>query len=111
MTEQQPRMQSRPIVVSLGQGDGVLFAVHQRPVQGTRGVYRVNLRYGVSRIRSGHRLTRSALCSTMPSGSDRTTEGECPGIIAKGCPRTRNSLLCQGAYPNHISVPRHTAGA
>jgi hypothetical protein len=57
MTEQRPRRQSRPIVVPLRQGDGVLFAVHQRPVQGTRGVYRVNLRHGVSRIRSGHRHT------------------------------------------------------
>jgi hypothetical protein len=57
MTEQRPRMQSRPIVVPLRQGDGVVFAVHQRPVQGTRGVYRVNLRHGVSRIRSGHRHT------------------------------------------------------
>lgn len=57
MTEQRPRMQSRPIVVPLGQGDGVIFAVHNRPVQGTRGVYRVNLRHGVSRIRSGHRHT------------------------------------------------------
>ena len=57
MTEQRPRMQSRPIVVPLRQGDGVIFAVHQRPVQGTRGVYRVNLRHGVSRIRSGHRHT------------------------------------------------------
>ncbi len=57
MTEQRPRMQSRPIVVPLRQGDGVLFAVHHRPVQGTRGVYRVNLRHGVSRIRSGHRHT------------------------------------------------------
>ena len=57
MTEQRPRMQSRPIVVPLGQGDSVLFAVHQRPVQGTRGVYRVKLRHGVSRIRSGHRHT------------------------------------------------------
>jgi hypothetical protein len=57
MTEQRPRMQSRPIVVPLRQGDGVLFAVHQRPVQGTRGVYRVHLRHGVSRIRSGHRHT------------------------------------------------------
>jgi uncharacterized protein len=57
MTEQRPRMQSRPIVVPLGQGDGVVFAVHHRPVQGTRGVYRVNLRHGVSRIRSGHRHT------------------------------------------------------
>jgi hypothetical protein len=57
MTEQRPRMQSRPIVVPLRQGDGVVFAVHQRPVQGTRGVYRVNLRHGVSRVRSGHRQT------------------------------------------------------
>jgi hypothetical protein len=57
MTEQRPRMQSRPLVVPLCQGDGVVFAVHQRPVQGTRGVYRVNLRHGVSRIRSGHRHT------------------------------------------------------
>lgn len=57
MTEQRPRMQSRPMVVPLRQGDGVVFAVHQRPVQGTRGVFRVNLRHGVSRIRSGHRHT------------------------------------------------------
>jgi uncharacterized protein len=57
MTEQRPRMQSRPDVVPLGQGDAVVFAVHHRPVQGTRGVYRVNLRHGVSRVRSGHRHT------------------------------------------------------
>jgi hypothetical protein len=57
MTEQRPRMQTRPMVVPLRQGDGVVFAVHNRPVQGTRGVYRVNLRHGVSRIRSGRRYT------------------------------------------------------
>ncbi|HKN86551.1 MAG TPA: 2OG-Fe(II) oxygenase, partial [Nitrospiraceae bacterium] len=57
MTEQRPRMQSRPIVVPLRQGDAVLFAVHQRPVQGSRGVYRVTHRHGVSRVRSGHRHT------------------------------------------------------
>src|SRR5262245_13236534 len=57
MTEQRPRMQSRPMVVPLRQGDGVVFAVHHRPVQGTRGVYRVNLRHGVSRVRSGRRHT------------------------------------------------------
>jgi hypothetical protein len=57
ITEQRPRMQSRPEVVPLEQGDGVIFAVHHRPVQGTRGVYRVNLRHGVSRVRSGHRHT------------------------------------------------------
>jgi hypothetical protein len=57
MTEQRPRMQSRPDVVPLVQGDAVVFAVHYRPVKGTRGVYRVNLRHGVSRVRSGHRYT------------------------------------------------------
>jgi hypothetical protein len=57
LTEQRPRMQSRPEVVQLAQGDAVAFAVHHRPVQGTRGFYRVNLRHGVSRIRSGHRHT------------------------------------------------------
>jgi uncharacterized protein len=57
MTEQRPRMQSRPEVVPLEQGDAVIFAVHHRPVQGTRGVYRVNMRHGVSLVRSGHRHT------------------------------------------------------
>jgi len=57
LTEQRPRMQSRPEVVPLAQGDAVAFAVHHRPVQGTRGFYRVNLRHGVSQIRSGHRHT------------------------------------------------------
>ena len=55
MTEQRPRMQSRPEVVPLGLGDAVVFAVSHRPVQGTRGTYRVNLRHGVSRLHSGHR--------------------------------------------------------
>jgi uncharacterized protein len=57
MTEQRPRMQSRAEVVPLGKGDAVVFAVRHRPMQGTRGVYRVNLRHGVSRVRSGHRYT------------------------------------------------------
>jgi uncharacterized protein len=57
LTEQRPRMQSRAEVVPLTQGDAVAFAVHHRPVQGTRGTYRVNLRHGVSRLRSGHRHT------------------------------------------------------
>ena len=56
-TEQRPRMQSRPEVVPLRRGDAVIFAVHHRPVPGKRGMYRVNLRHGVSRIRSGHRHT------------------------------------------------------
>ena len=57
LVEQRPRMQSRAEVVPLGRGDGVVFAVHHRPVQGARGVYRVTLRHGVSRLRSGHRHT------------------------------------------------------
>ena len=57
LTEQRPRMQSRAEVVPLRQGAGVIFPVHHRPVRGTRGVYRVNMRHGVSRVRSGHRHT------------------------------------------------------
>ena len=57
LTEQRPRIQSRPEVVSLQQGDAVAFAVHHRPVAGTRGTYRVNMRHGVSRLRSGRRHT------------------------------------------------------
>jgi uncharacterized protein len=61
LTEQRPRMQSRAEVVPLRRGDAVAFAVHHRPVQGTRGTYRVNLRHGVSRIRSGHRHTMGVI--------------------------------------------------
>jgi hypothetical protein len=57
LTEQRPRMQSRVEVVPLQQGDAVIFPVTQRPVQGTRGVYRVNMRHGVSRLRHGERYT------------------------------------------------------
>lgn len=57
LTEQRPRMQSRVEVVPLERGDAVIFPVHVRPVNGTRGVYRVNMRHGVSRLRSGLRHT------------------------------------------------------
>ncbi len=57
LTEQRPRMQSRAEVVPLQRGDAVVFAVHHRPVQGTRGPYRVQMRHGVSRLRSGQRHT------------------------------------------------------
>jgi uncharacterized protein len=57
LAEQRPRMQSRAEVVPLGRGDGVIFPVHHRPVRGTRGFYRVTLRHGVSRVRSGRRQT------------------------------------------------------
>jgi uncharacterized protein len=57
LTEQRPRRQSRAEVVPLAQGDAVIFAVHHRPVRGARGDYRVNIRHGVSRVRSGRRQT------------------------------------------------------
>src|SRR5262249_26747876 len=57
LTEQRPRMQSRAEVVPLVQGEGVIFPVHHRPVKGARGSYRVNMRHGVSRLRSGRRHT------------------------------------------------------
>lgn len=57
IAEQRPRMQSRAEVVPLRQGDAVVFAVNERPVQGARGAYRVKLRHGVSRVRSGERHT------------------------------------------------------
>jgi uncharacterized protein len=57
LAEQRPRAQSRPEVVPLSQGDAAVFAVQYRPVSGARGAYRVNLRHGVSRLRSGRRLT------------------------------------------------------
>jgi hypothetical protein len=57
LTEQRPRMQSRAAVIPLRQGEAVIFAVHHRPVRGTRGTYRVNLRHGVSRLREGRRYT------------------------------------------------------
>jgi hypothetical protein len=57
LTEQRPRMQSRAEVVPLARGDAVVFAVRHRPVQGTRGSYRVNMRHGVSRVTSGRRRT------------------------------------------------------
>ena len=55
LTEQRPRMQSRPQVIGLKQGDGLVFAVHHRPVKGSRGHYRVTMRHGVSRVHSGQR--------------------------------------------------------
>jgi uncharacterized protein len=63
LTEQRPRMQSRPEVVPLTQGDAVAFAVHHRPVPGGRGFYRVNLRHGVSTVRSGQRHTLGIIFS------------------------------------------------
>jgi len=66
LTEQRPRMQSRAEVVPLRQGDAVVFAVHHRPVQGSRGFYRVNMRHGVSTVRSGHRHTLGVIFHDAP---------------------------------------------
>jgi uncharacterized protein len=57
LVEQRPRMQSKPHVIPIRQGEAVIFAVHHRPKQGTRGTYRVQLRHGVSELRSGERYT------------------------------------------------------
>jgi len=57
LTEQRPRMQTRAEVVPLRKGDAVIFAVHHRPQRGSKGFYRVNMRHGVSQVRSGHRYT------------------------------------------------------
>jgi hypothetical protein len=61
LSEQRPRMQSRVEVVPLGQGMGVIFPVHHRPVKGARGTYRVKMRHGVSRVRSGQRFTMGVI--------------------------------------------------
>ena len=71
LTEQRPRMQSRAEVVSLSQGDGVIFAVRERPVQGARGAYRVNMRHGVSRLRSGERFTLGVIFHDAARPSQR----------------------------------------
>ena len=57
ITEQRPRMQTRVQVVPLAKGDGVIFAVNNRPQRGMRGDYRVALRHGVSDVRAGRRYT------------------------------------------------------
>lgn len=66
LTEQRPRKQSRAAVVPLGPGDGVIFPVRHRPVKGTRGIHRVNLRHGVSQVRSGHRYTAGIIFHDAP---------------------------------------------
>jgi len=57
LTEQRARRQSRVEVVPLAQGEGAIFAVNRRPVAGKRGIARVAMRHGVSRVRAGSRFT------------------------------------------------------
>jgi hypothetical protein len=66
LTEQRPRRQSRAHVVPLAQGDAVVFAVNERPVAGTRGVHRVRLRHGVSRVRAGRRFVLGVIFHDAP---------------------------------------------
>lgn len=66
LTEQRPRMQSRPAVVPLRQGDGVVFPVRERPVQGSRGSYRVQMRHGVSKLHGGERFTLGIIFHDAP---------------------------------------------
>ena len=66
MTEQRPRMQTRPMVVPLQKGDMTVFAVHHRPFKGTKGYYRANLRHAVSRVRSGERVAIDLLFHDAP---------------------------------------------
>ena len=96
LTEQRPRMQSRAAVVPLGQGDGVIFPVRERPVEGKSRIYRVNLRHGVSRVHCGpaaharHHLSRRAM-STIP--------GSATGDLLSGQPPPGASIepLAEGA--------------
>jgi hypothetical protein len=57
LVEQQPRAQSKAEIVAAGQGQAIVFTTRYRPVKGSRGFYRVSLRHGVSRVRSGTRFT------------------------------------------------------
>ncbi|HKV23749.1 MAG TPA: 2OG-Fe(II) oxygenase [Candidatus Acidoferrum sp.] len=57
LVEQQPRAQSKAEVIHANRGQAIIFTTRYRPVKGTRGYYRVNLRHGVSRVRSGTRYT------------------------------------------------------
>lgn len=66
MTEQRPRMQSRPMVLPLGLGDGAVIAVSHRPFQGARDRYRVTARQAVSRVRAGERIGLEVLLHDGP---------------------------------------------
>jgi Oxygenase, catalysing oxidative methylation of damaged DNA len=95
LTEQRPRMQSRAEVVPLSQGDGVIFPVHHRPVQGTRGFYRVNVRQGVSRSAPAT-ATRLASSSATPNegtaASTRLRHAHHAGLPVNSNDQTNSAL-------------------
>jgi hypothetical protein len=95
LTEQRPRMQTRAAVAPLRKGDAVVFAVNSRPVRGARGSYRVNMRHGVSKLRSGHRHTlgiifHDAVCPGGPSVRLEPLNGFANPTIASSLPPARH---------------------
>ena len=105
MTEQRPRMQTRPMVVPLQRGDATVFAVHHRPFQGSKGSYRVNLRHAVSRVRSGERIALDLVFHNAPKktwtllGADRKPyQSDVPGSLGghRGT-RIYGQLTCRAA--------------
>lgn len=80
MTEQRPRMQSRPLVVPLRRGDVAVIAVAQRPHLGTQGIYKVHLRHGIGRIRSGERVGLTLWFATPSGPGDGTQRSPWTGL-------------------------------
>jgi hypothetical protein len=66
VVEQRPRAQSRASAIRIGQGEAVVFTTREKPVAGSRGYYRANLRHGVSRLESGLRLTLGVIFHDAP---------------------------------------------
>ena len=97
LTEQRPRMQSRAEVVPLTQGEGVIFPVHHRPVQGTRGIYRVNMRHGVSRLRAGQAPHARRSSSTTRSIASPHAGAEVHRVRDPGIVHSPLSRVC-GAH-------------
>jgi hypothetical protein len=100
LTEQRPRMQSRVEVVPLRRGDGVIFAVSHRPVQGSRGTYRVNLRHGVSEVRSG----RSPICSRRSDAMFRLLRARCYWALLRARSKDRWWMRSGGSSSRRHSV-------
>ena len=109
MTEQRPRMQSRPIVVPLERGDAVVLPVHHRPVQGGRGTYRVNMRHGVSELRSGQRHTLGIIFHDAPVISSPTSIcRRCRTSGSKTAPSSLEASRCRSPkylLPTSIAWP------
>ncbi|MEB2362174.1 MAG: 2OG-Fe(II) oxygenase [Bryobacterales bacterium] len=99
-------MQTRPMVVPLRQGDGVVFAVRNRPVQGARGLYRTNLRHGVSRIRSGNRHTPGIVFAARNKKPVSTRRNMLTGtaVFRPETVRRPEIRVCRGSKPRCCSL-------